>query len=155
MTSVTAASAVSGLPAPGTKQGSAGFVSEATMDFYNLLTTQLTNQNPLEPVKETDFLGQMAQFSTVEQLQSMGLGLSRSQTEQRWLDAQGFLGREVEWKSGEDEAVRRGEVERIDRDADGGIWLHVNGSQVLLDSIVSVTPGAGATPILKDTRKIH
>ena len=36
-------------------------------DFLNLLTTQLRNQNPLEPVKDAEFLGQLASFSALEE----------------------------------------------------------------------------------------
>ncbi len=34
-------------------------------DFLTLLTTQMRNQDPLNPMQNTEFLGQMAQFSTV------------------------------------------------------------------------------------------
>src|SRR5262245_2239056 len=34
--------------------------------FLKLLSKQLTNQDPLEPMKDADFLAQMAQFSSLE-----------------------------------------------------------------------------------------
>lgn len=34
-------------------------------DFLTLLTTQMRNQDPLSPMQNSEFLGQMAQFSTV------------------------------------------------------------------------------------------
>lgn len=37
-------------------------------DFLRLLVTQLNYQDPLEPMKSTDFSAQLAQFSSVEQL---------------------------------------------------------------------------------------
>jgi len=36
--------------------------------FLQLLTTQLAHQDPLEPVADTEFLAQLAQFSSLEQL---------------------------------------------------------------------------------------
>jgi len=37
-------------------------------DFLQLLITQLKYQNPLEPMKDTEFISQMAQFSALEQM---------------------------------------------------------------------------------------
>ncbi len=47
------------------KKGNEGGVL-AQQDFLTLLTTQLRNQDPLSPMENAEFLGQMAQFSTVE-----------------------------------------------------------------------------------------
>ncbi len=51
--------------------------------FLQLLVTQLSFQNPLEPIENTEFIAQLAQFSSLEQMQNiaqaMGL-LTLSQT---------------------------------------------------------------------------
>lgn len=39
--------------------------------FLKLLTTQLTHQDPMKPMESGDFLGQMAQFSTVSGIQDL------------------------------------------------------------------------------------
>ena len=39
--------------------------------FMNLFVTQLQNQDPLEPMDNTEFLSQMAQFSSLEQMQNI------------------------------------------------------------------------------------
>lgn len=39
--------------------------------FMTLLMTQLQYQNPLDPMDNTEFIAQMAQFSTVEQLTTL------------------------------------------------------------------------------------
>ncbi len=48
-------------------------------EFLNLLITQLKNQNPLEPMKDQEFIAQMAQFSSLEQAQNTNKSI-REQT---------------------------------------------------------------------------
>ncbi len=36
--------------------------------FLKMLVAQLKNQNPLNPMEDQDFMGQMAQFATLEQM---------------------------------------------------------------------------------------
>lgn len=40
-------------------------------DFLKLLITQLTYQNPLEPMDNRELVAQMAQFSSLEQMQNL------------------------------------------------------------------------------------
>ena len=40
-------------------------------DFLQLLITQMTNQDPLEPMSDTEYIAQLAQFSSLEQLQNL------------------------------------------------------------------------------------
>src|SRR5690606_5675158 len=50
----------------------AGAVAMGKDDFLRLLVAQLQNQDPLSPMDGADFAAQLAQFSTVEQLISIG-----------------------------------------------------------------------------------
>ena len=43
--------------------------------FLTLLTTQLTNQNPLDPMDNEAFVAQLAQFSSVEGIKGMQTSL--------------------------------------------------------------------------------
>lgn len=43
--------------------------------FLTLLTTQMQNQDPLEPMSNEDFVAQLAQFSSLEELQGISSGL--------------------------------------------------------------------------------
>ena len=45
-------------------------------DFMNLLITQLKNQDPLEPMKDTDFIAQLANFSNLQQMTSVNTNIS-------------------------------------------------------------------------------
>ncbi len=48
--------------------------------FLNILVTQLSNQNPLEPTSDTEFIAQLAQFTMLEQLQNLSATFSTSQS---------------------------------------------------------------------------
>lgn len=61
-TATSGGAATSSDPATATAQNSANFDS-----FLKLLTTQLGNQDPLNPIDATQFTSQLAQFSQVEQ----------------------------------------------------------------------------------------
>jgi flagellar basal-body rod modification protein FlgD len=55
--------------------------SELNQDtFLKLLTTQLQNQDPTNPVSNEDFIAQLAQFSSLEQLQGVNSSLSNLTT---------------------------------------------------------------------------
>jgi len=59
-------------------------------DFLKLMTTQLMNQDPLQPMENGEFLAQMAQFSTVNGITEMNTsiqGLSESYRSQQLMQA--------------------------------------------------------------------
>lgn len=61
------------LPAAGANQGRD---SELGKDaFLELLIAQVINQNPLEPMKNTEFIAQLAQFSSLEQMKNIASGM--------------------------------------------------------------------------------
>ncbi len=47
--------------------------------FLQILATQLANQDPLDPMSDTDFIAQMAQFSALEQMQELNSAFSNYQ----------------------------------------------------------------------------
>lgn len=47
--------------------------------FLKLLVTQMQYQDPLEPTSNTEYMSQLAQFSSVEQLQNLGSIFSSNQ----------------------------------------------------------------------------
>jgi flagellar basal-body rod modification protein FlgD len=75
-------------------------------DFLKLLVGQLQHQNPLDPLKDQDFMGQMAQFSTLEQITNLGSNSERS-------SAVGLIGHDVTYKTKEG-AVVDGKVEKVE-----------------------------------------
>ncbi len=45
--------------------------------FLKLLVTQLQHQDPLDPMDDTEFIAQLAQFSSLEKLTEMASTLAR------------------------------------------------------------------------------
>ena len=66
--------------------------------FMQLLVTQLRHQNPLEPMDNKDFIAQLSQFTSLEELSSIRESFDASLATQRTMNqtmAVGLLGREV------------------------------------------------------------
>jgi flagellar basal-body rod modification protein FlgD len=74
-------------------------------DFLKLLVGQLKNQDPQNPQGSDQFMGQMAQFSMVEQLTNLAATMTKSQTV-------GLLGHEVSY-IGPDKTKVTGTVESV------------------------------------------
>ena len=59
-------------------------------DFLNLLVTQLKYQDPLSPMEDKEFISQMAQFTSLEQMKNMNNSVQITQ-------ATSFIGKQVTW----------------------------------------------------------
>ena len=59
-------------------------------DFLNLLVTQLKYQDPMSPMEDKEFISQMAQFTSLEQMKNMNNSVQITQ-------ATSFIGKQVTW----------------------------------------------------------
>ena len=64
--------------------------------FLRLLVTQLRNQDPLNPMEDKEFIAQLAQFSSLEQLQNMNESLGMFTKSQSSFAALGLIGRSID-----------------------------------------------------------
>lgn len=74
-------------------------------EFLKLLVTQLQNQDPLKPMDDTAFIAQMAQFSSLEQMQNLNTTSLATQ-------ASGMIGDTVTWTNDKNE-VFDGDVKGV------------------------------------------
>jgi flagellar basal-body rod modification protein FlgD len=67
-------------------------------EFLKLMLAQLKNQDPMKPMDPSEFLGQLAQFSTVTGIESMNgslTGLSESLRSAQLLSGANLVGRDI------------------------------------------------------------
>ena len=88
-------------------------------DFLKLLMTQMTHQDPTEPMDNSQFIAQMAQFSSLEQMYNVSNGFNKMAQIMQSNEAAGTLGKVVELDvegeqvSGVVEGFTRGENPQI------------------------------------------
>jgi len=70
-------------------------------DFLKILITQLSHQDPTQPMQDREFVAQMAQFSSLEQMTNLSREFSKVSQVVASSQALGLLGRSVEILSGE------------------------------------------------------
>jgi len=105
--------------------------------FITLMLAQMKNQDPMKPMEPAEFLGQLAQFSTVTGIQDMGKSVSDlvgSMRSSQALSGANLVGREVlapgdraafdgstPLRAAVDTPVGAGSVELLVRDASGAV----------------------------------
>jgi flagellar basal-body rod modification protein FlgD len=116
--------------APSAKTQSASGANSAMGkdQFLKLFVAQLQHQDPMNPMQDSDFMGQMASFSTLEQVSNLASENARS-------NAIGLLGRTVTYKN-KDGAELTGTVEKVST-KDGKPSLTVGGADGVDPSSIS------------------
>jgi flagellar basal-body rod modification protein FlgD len=100
--------------------------------FLQLLITELSNQDPLQPMQDRDFIAQLAQLSTLEQMSSMNSGLEVL----RLIQATAFVGKNVEAVASDGTRVS-GAVTEV-KFAESGPILVVEDKLVTLNNVLRV-----------------
>lgn len=105
-------------------------------EFLKILAAQFRGQNPLEPLKDTEFIAQMAQFSTLEQLQNIAAKLDVFEEDLVWNQYLALLGKELYALTTDDEFVE-GVVTGITF-KDGRFLFQIDGRDYDIAAIISV-----------------
>jgi len=105
-------------------------------DFLKLLVTQMTSQDPLNPQNATDFVAQLAQFSSLQSTQTMQSGIASMQ-------ANNLIGRTVIVNSSNG-TLATGVISAVQMQA-GTPEIIVNGQSYALGDIASILPAPATT----------
>ena len=103
-------------------------------DFLKLLITQLSNQDPTSPMENTEFISQMAQFSSLEQMTNMSSSFTKMASFITGSEAVSTLGKTVEIDLGD--TTTQGVVEGATRGESPQVL--VNGMYYSMDKINAV-----------------
>ncbi len=114
--------------------------------FLELLMEQIRNQDPLEPVSNEDMLAQLAQFSSLEQMENLNTSFEAMQDQMTFLNgnidqlnfmsAQGMIGRYVEGVNSAGDPVS-GAVDSVTLE-ESIVVLTVDGQRMPMTGVMAV-----------------
>ncbi|MCV4232155.1 flagellar hook capping protein [Virgibacillus sp. LDC1] len=107
--------------------------------FLSILITQLRHQDPLQPMQDREFIAQMAQFTSLEQL--MNINTQLTAMSQSLGAASSLIGKQISWmfkpEDGSESVMKSGIVDSI-MVREGVHYAKVGDSEVSLDQIVKI-----------------
>lgn len=108
-------------------------------EFLTILIAQLQNQDPMSPLEDQDFIAQMAQFTSVEQIMNMSTEMELLR--QSMGISSDLIGKSIQYsytnESTYEEELNSGIVEGI-KMLDGLQYVIVNGEEIGLDQILKI-----------------
>jgi len=106
-------------------------------DFLKLLVTQMQSQDPLNPMEDKEFISQMAQFTSLEQMKNMNSSIQITQ-------AASYIGRQITW--GDDKGAEQTGVVTGVRMVSGEPKVVVDDQAISLSKVITVTARPATTP---------
>ncbi|WP_376745616.1 flagellar hook capping FlgD N-terminal domain-containing protein [Paenibacillus sedimenti] len=111
-------------------------------DFLKILITQLQNQDPTQPLQDKEFIAQMAQFTSVEQLTNMASEMKLMRQSLGFVS--GMIGKSITWTATDSSGAsieKSGIVDSITF-KDGNQYANVKGEEISLDKLKKIeNPG--------------
>lgn len=105
--------------------------------FLKLFIAQLQHQNPLEPLDNEQFITEMAQFSSLEELSNLNTNFDLMFQLQSISQAAQLIGRKVEALDPETGEIIQGEVKEVEW-KEGIPYLQIGNKSVPLISVIKI-----------------
>lgn len=122
--------------------GVAGITSQvATVDYLQLLTTQLQNQDPIDPVDQQGMINDLTQFSQLEGLEQLNNSFSDMLKMQEMSQGTNMVGKDVSFLNNITGELKSGTVEEV-FSSGGATRLLVGGESIGIEDVLSVKNAA-------------
>ena len=128
----------SGLVAAGM---TASYIQDA---FLKLFVTQLKNQDPMEPMDNSEFTSQLAQMSQLEQTTKLATQFEEVLRVQELGYASSLIGADIRYMPEGSDVARTGVVTAVQVDEEGVKLVVGEGELVPLSSVTEITRPASA-----------
>ncbi|MEM7307079.1 MAG: flagellar hook capping FlgD N-terminal domain-containing protein [Planctomycetota bacterium] len=138
---------LTGISASESSLAASGALPSQSLDkeaFMELLVAQLQNQDPLDPASSEEFSAQLAQFSSLEQLENLNdniLTMVLLQQSNALLgqltEGSALIGQSVSWQDPTTGTSGTGTVESV-KVVDGTAFLSIDGDDVALIDVTEV-----------------
>lgn len=120
-------------------------------DFMKLLSTQMSNQDPLKPMEDTAFISQMASFSSLAQMNQLTKDFAVLRSNQTVSSAMACIGRTVTVNpTGQAADKVTGVVSGVDTTGEEPL-LRIGDKLYSLSSVYEISSGGAATASTTDT----
>lgn len=111
--------------------------------FLKLLVAQLQNQDPMNPMEDKEFVAQLAQFSSLEQMQELNSGFGTFGKSSAANQAFSMVDRWVDYADLATNTILTGKVDGVSFE-DGQPKLNIGSSSVDIGDVTRVYPDAGS-----------
>jgi flagellar basal-body rod modification protein FlgD len=103
--------------------------------FMKLFMAQLQNQDPEEPMTNSEMVSQLAQLTSLDVLNGLTTSFRDMLKLQMLMSGTDLLGKQVEYD--QNGVVQSGQVQSVVNDA-SGVMLMVGGNEISLDSVTKI-----------------
>lgn len=103
-------------------------------DFLKILLSELSNQDPLNPVSDKDLILQLAQFSTLEGTQNLNENMDAYISSANISTATNLIGKEITYTDYDTGTEYIGKVDKVNV-IGGSIYFEVNGMKIQMEQI--------------------
>ena len=107
-------------------------------DFLTLLVTQLQHQDPLAPLDSEQFVSQLTEMTSLEELQKLNASFESADMVNRLSGASNLIGKYVTYADAETGDTASGVAGSVELD-DAEVCVIVDGNRISAEDIVAVT----------------